>query len=150
MLWLLSALGTIVLMLKNAVTYIAVALTVLVAAGNELSRLPIATRWIAERQSVLRRAWALSLGVEVVLAAVYAWAEQRTDTLILDLLGVALMIGVVVWLNLRRGTKEATAPAPEPVRETPPAPRPRYDESYDDDEPLPDRRSRRRRRVPRE
>jgi len=158
--WLiLGALGAVLLMLKTAVTYVAVALTALVAVGNELRRWPV-LKFLEGRQIALRRAWGTSLLLYFLLAVAYAWAEQRTDSLVVDCLGIVVMVSTVTLLAQRKSLREALS-----HRDDDPTAdlagdgagrRPRsaklVDVDTDDDEslsPSPSR-SRRRRRVPRD
>jgi hypothetical protein len=153
-----SALTTVLLMIKQAVTYTSVALTALVSAGNELQRWRMVYRFIEHRQTALRKAWAVSLGLYFVLAVLCAWLEESTAAFVIDALGILLMIGVVMWLNQRRASREVKAkgePTTTPVTAArrrgvgTPARRPEREDLDEEPEDRP-RRMRRRRRVPRE
>ncbi|MBI5835113.1 MAG: hypothetical protein HZB16_22640 [Armatimonadetes bacterium] len=156
--WLiLGALGAVLLMLKTAVTYAAVALTALVAVGNELRRWPV-LKFLEGRQIALRRAWGTSLLAYFLLAVAYAWAEQRTDALVVDCLGIVVMVSTVMLLAQRKSLREVRGRRDDEVPAEPRASeagrRPRtgklVDVDDDGDESLSPSRPRRRRRVPRD
>jgi hypothetical protein len=147
-----SALGSLLLMIKSAVSWVAVALTVLVALGNELQHWRFLKRWIASRQASLRQAWGVSLGLYLVLAAAYGWVEQSLNAFLVDLLGIVVMV-VVVWSLARRRAKlEPAETSDAPHRRRPPEdfePAAHPDRGSADEDEGSGRRPRRRRRVPR-
>ncbi len=107
-----STLGSLVLLLKNACFNVTVALTVLVALGNEVRRMRITFRWLEDRHDELTKAWYISLGIFLLLSIGYAYVEHRIDTLVVDGLTVALMAGAVTYLKQRHGKgKDETKPA---------------------------------------
>ena len=159
--WLiLSALGAVLLMLKTVATYLAVALTALVAVGNELRRFPF-LKFLEGRQIALRRAWGSALLAYFGLAVGYAWAEKRTDTLIVDCLGIVVMVSTVMLLAQRKTLRDALARREddgslEPMPSDGGGRRPRsaklvdVDDDGDESQSPTPSRSRRRRRVPRD
>lgn len=112
-----TALGALLLILKNACFNVTVALTVLVALGDEIRRwkIPLQLHWLQERHDELKRAWHISLGLYAVLAGLYAWSEKKPEALIVDAISLVLMMGAVWYLNRRRGAPRDSAPEKRPA-----------------------------------
>lgn len=100
-----TGLGQILLLVKNAVFYVAAVLTALVIVGNELRRFRLTFRWLEERQQMVRRSWYLSIGLYALLAILYAYLEHRPTSLILDVLTLVLLVGSVVMLDRRHAAE---------------------------------------------
>lgn len=130
---ILTALGTILQLAKTAAGYSSVALTVLVAVSNELSRWPVFAHFLATKQVALRRAWVTSLSLYFLCAVAYALVEQQTNALLIDLAGIVLMVGLVWWRHAGLGLRRRPAAEPDELL----------------DEPAPDRGLTRRPRRPR-
>lgn len=130
---ILTALGTILQLAKTATGYTSVALTVLVAVSNELSRWPVFAHFLATKQVALRRAWVTSLSLYFLFAVAYGLVEKQTSALLIDLAAIVLMVGLVWWRHAGLGLRRRPAEEPDELL----------------DEPAPDRGLTRRPRRPR-